>query len=80
MTQLPEWIYFNGSVYYLLEKTHTVEWEGWYSFIYTKLDDDMPPDVTDGKSHYYLVSMDISKERAYNDMLDRINRMKPWLL
>lgn len=80
MTTLPNRMYFNGKTYHLYEEILSEPVEGWHSFIYIENEDSLPPSVTDGKNYYYLCTCDPDRETAYNDMLDRINNMKPWLI
>ena len=80
MKTLPNWIYFNGKTYYLFEMMLGEPVKGWYSFLYAENDDSIPPTVTDGKDRYYLCACDSDRDIAYNDMLERINNMKPWLI
>lgn len=79
MEKLPIWIYFNGKTYYLYEEILGEPIEGWYSFTYRETENSIPPSVKDGRGGYYLCTCDPNREIAYNDMLDRINKMKPWL-
>ena len=83
MTNLPTWIYFNGTTYYLQEWQSTdADIEGWWFCGYWPDDkgNNIPPEVTDGYEHYRLTSCSpYDKEDAEEDLLDRINRMKPWL-
>ena len=80
MKILPNWIYFNGKTYYLFEMILGEPIEGWYSFLYAENENSLPPNITDGKSWYYLCTCDPNRDIAYNDMLERINNMKPWLI
>ena len=80
MKTLPNWIYFNGKTYYLSEKILGEPVEGWYSFLYAENKDSLPPSVTDGRGWYYLCTCDPDRNIAYNDMLERINNMKSWLI
>lgn len=84
MTQLPIWIYFNGTTYYLKEwqAVDTKDLEGWWFCAYYP-DGDMdkiPPEVTDGSNGYFLVSSSpFSYEEAAADLLEKVNNMKSWL-
>ena len=83
MDRLPEWMFFNGTTYYLHYRPCTQTLNGWHSYFYSASkegSDIIPPYVTDGKFSYYLISCDPVKEQAYDDLLDRVNRMKPWLI
>ena len=79
MTTLPELLYFKGNTYHLYEEECDGDYKGWWTFRYAENPNSIPPHVTDGKEGYYLVVMDISREKAYNDLLERINNMKSWV-
>ena len=78
MTTRPETLYFNGKTYHLFE--HTLEEplavKGWTCFFYAENDKTIPPEVTNGKSRYFLCTVDSERDNAYNDLLERINKMK----
>lgn len=82
MVNLPEWIYFNGGLYYFKEWQSDDEilknW--WFCGYWPNKDiNQMPAETTDGHGRYFLVSADIDKKLAKKDLLKRINDMKPWL-
>lgn len=80
MDKLPEWIFFNGTAYYLHYRPRAQTVSGCHSYFYSasKEDNDIfPVYVTDGKSSYYLISCDLVKEQAYDNLLDKVNRMNP---
>ena len=83
MTKLPKWIYFNGVTYYFKEwQADNKDLKDWWFCGYWPNGniDEMPAETTDGGSRYFLVSTDqYSKEAAEEDLLERVNNMKPWL-
>lgn len=83
MTKLPKWIYFNGVTYYFKEwQEDDKDLKDWWFCGYWPNGniDEMPAETTDGSMRYFLVSTDpYSKEAAEEDLLERVNNMKPWL-
>ena len=80
--QLPQILYENGKEYYLDSGKLSDDevFKGWWCCQYTESLKDcasvhFPPEATDGKGFYYLISCGPSKKDAEKDLLDRINRM-----
>lgn len=77
--KLPEILTLDGENYIITE--HQVSDDdkfipGWWQIWYSKSDDDLPVEVSDGQHYYYLCSCDEDRERAREDMLERINTVK----
>lgn len=83
---IPKRIKINGKLFELEVKPMTGDTlQGWWSYIYygNEKSDDYDvgnetdryiPNVSDGHSNYYLVDCAPTKLRAYNGMIDRIDR------
>lgn len=77
-SQLPPTICENGKVYILASrKMHEPRglMDGWWSFEYVG-NDDFPVEATDGKSIYYLISVEETKEKAEQSLLEKLNETK----
>jgi len=77
-SQLPTTICENGKVYLLLSRElndSSLDMRGWWSFEYVG-NDDFPVEATDGKSIYYLVSVEETKEKAKQSLLEKLNETK----
>lgn len=74
---LPETLEIEGVIYHLhcRDCSDNPEWKGWFCYIYSETEDELPPEVGDKHEWYFLCSMHPSKEEAYEDMLERINNM-----
>jgi hypothetical protein len=71
----PKVIKYNGKTYTLETTDHNDDdFKGWWSYCY-KDKNGLIPQATDGKSVYYLCSMNQSKKESEDDMLERINTM-----
>lgn len=72
----------NGKTYYLTVTEYNDEtFKGWWSYMYkekgkNKNSDTLPPEATDGKDIYYLCSMSSTKQKAEEEILEKINNMQ----
>ena len=83
---IPKRIKINDKEFELVVKPMTGDtFQGWWSYIYRGKErantydvgndtDGYMPDVSDGHCSYYLVACGPSKQEAYDDMSDRIDR------
>lgn len=72
----------NGKTYYLtVTEYNDGTFKGWWSYVYkekvkNKNSDTLPPEATDGKDIYYLCSMRSTKQKAEEEILEKINNMQ----
>lgn len=74
-SQLPPTIWENGKMYLLISRElndSSLDMRGWWSFEYVG-NDDFPVEATDGKSIYYLISVEETKEEAKQSLLEKLN-------
>jgi len=77
--KLPLNLTIDGVDYHLMEQCtskHDEDFADWWSFMYRRYDGkSLPPNVHSKTEWYYLCSMAPTKEKAYNDLLERVNNM-----
>ena len=75
----PKELNVSGKKYSLTIKEYTEKpFEGWWSYMYTEKGkhNSFPPEATDGHDIYYLCSMSFTKQKAEEEILEKINNMK----
>lgn len=80
-SQLPPTIYENGKIYFLISRElndSSLGMKGWWSFEYSESNDEVtfPAEATDGWSIYYLISVEETKEKAKQLLLEKLNETK----
>ena len=77
LTQLPPQITSKGKTYDLISEEFTQD-GGWWSYKYVDAQSenpDFPIQAGNNKEIYYLCSMEQTKQKATDDMLERLNTM-----
>ena len=80
-SQLPPTICENGKIYFLYSEELNDSYlgiKGWWSFRYSESNDEVgfPAEATDENSIYYLISVEETKEKAKQSLLEKLNETK----
>lgn len=80
-SQLPQTIYENGKIYFLYSEElndSSIGIKGWWSFRYSENNDEVtfPAEATDGGSIYYLISVEETRKKAEQSLLEKLNETK----
>ena len=77
-SQLPPTICENGKIYFLNSRElndSSFGMKGWWSFEYSESNDEVtfPSEATDGGSIYYLISVEETRKKAEQSLLEKLN-------
>lgn len=78
---LPSVIYENRKKYFLYSEElnfYSIGMNGWWSFRYSESSNEetFPAEATDGGSIYYLISVEDSRKKAEQSLLEKLNDAK----